>query len=322
MGCSKILSISSDAGHVKTAIHYAVRDDKAMLDLEIPLPDGGVEHEKIKLASTQHVTCLEWAAEEFALTRARFGKESGRLAYQIIQSFSPDEPYLTPEKVHEIGVELARKLFGDHEAVIGTHVDRDHLHNHIIINAVSCRDGRKIHLTNGWIENTLWPESDRISKAHGARLTPERKQKSILAPIRERFFKDNPFKETIRRDMLYAIRFSSSRSQILARLESYGYKVDRGGRHIKVQPPGASRFFRIDRIYPEHEYAPIHKMPFGSPVWPHKLRPADKNSIPEGPNASSWQLSFALYVRMLGEQTRSRMRGHFLQRIHGASKAP
>lgn len=53
---------------------------------------------------------------------------------------------MTPEQAHALGVELARRLFGDRfEAVIGTHLDKGHLHSHIVMNSVSCMDGRKYH---------------------------------------------------------------------------------------------------------------------------------------------------------------------------------
>ena len=64
------------------------------------------------------------------------------LGYHIIQSFKPDE--VTPEQAHKIGVEFAKKCFGDkYQAVIGTHLDRAHYHNHIVINSVSLIDGKK-----------------------------------------------------------------------------------------------------------------------------------------------------------------------------------
>ena len=61
--------------------------------------------------------------------------------YHIIQSFRPGE--VTPEQAHEIGCEFARRfLAGRYEAVIGTHLDKAHPHNHIVFNACSYADGR------------------------------------------------------------------------------------------------------------------------------------------------------------------------------------
>ena len=70
------------------------------------------------------------------------------VGYHFIQSFAPGE--VTPEQAHRIGMAFAEKLFGgQYEAVIGTHLDKAHLHNHIVVNSVSFVDGRKYHSSPG-----------------------------------------------------------------------------------------------------------------------------------------------------------------------------
>lgn len=67
--------------------------------------------------------------------------DKGILAYHIIQSFSPGEA--TPEQVHQIGCEFARRFLADRfECTVSTHLDKGHLHNHIVTNSVSFIDGR------------------------------------------------------------------------------------------------------------------------------------------------------------------------------------
>ncbi len=79
-------------------------------------------------------------------TKERWGKTGGVLGYHIIQSFATGET--TPDGAHEIGIDLARRLFGARfEAVIGTHLNTDNLHTHIVINSVSFRDGGKYRST-------------------------------------------------------------------------------------------------------------------------------------------------------------------------------
>lgn len=61
--------------------------------------------------------------------------DKGVLAYHIIQSFSPGEA--TPDQVHEIGCEFARRFLADRfECTVSTHLDKGHLHNHIVVNSV------------------------------------------------------------------------------------------------------------------------------------------------------------------------------------------
>lgn len=67
--------------------------------------------------------------------------DKGVLAYHIIQSFSPGEA--TPDQVHEIGCEFVRRFLADRfECTVSTHLDKGHLHNHIVVNSVSYADGK------------------------------------------------------------------------------------------------------------------------------------------------------------------------------------
>lgn len=67
--------------------------------------------------------------------------DKGVLAYHIIQSFSPGEA--TPDQVHEIGCEFAQRFLADRfECTVSTHLDKGHLHNHIVVNSVSYADGK------------------------------------------------------------------------------------------------------------------------------------------------------------------------------------
>ena len=83
------------------------------------------------------------AREEMLAVKRRFGKEDGVIAYHGYQSFAPGEA--TPETAHEIGVRLARQLWGDkYQVLVATHLDKaHHLHNHLVVNTVSFVDGIK-----------------------------------------------------------------------------------------------------------------------------------------------------------------------------------
>lgn len=84
------------------------------------------------------------AREAMALTKRRFQKEGGIVLFHGYQSFKPGE--VTPEQAHEIGVELANRLWGDRfEVVIATHLNTGVLHNHFILNSVSCVDGKRFY---------------------------------------------------------------------------------------------------------------------------------------------------------------------------------
>lgn len=122
----------------------------------------------------------------------------GRLAIHIVQSFDPDE-HVTPEQVHDMGVLLAEQITGGaYKYVIGTHTDKAHLHNHIIICAASEDTHRKIHLPRNAVDQ--WREtSDRICREHGLNtLDP-------APPTPMRADADTPGRHGIGRAELYAM---------------------------------------------------------------------------------------------------------------------
>ena len=83
----------------------------------------------------------ETAYADMMDTKRRWGKASRkRKGYHVIQSFAPGE--VTPEQAHAIGVELAQRLLADkYEVVVSTHLNKAHLHSHIVFNSVSFVDG-------------------------------------------------------------------------------------------------------------------------------------------------------------------------------------
>mgnify|MGYP000155225110 CR=1 FL=1 len=90
---------------------------------------------------------LESAFTDMRKTKERWHKSGGVQGYHLVQSFAADE--VTPELAHQIAKELAdRVLGGRYEYVIGTHLNTDHIHSHIVWNSVSRIDGKKYH-SNG-----------------------------------------------------------------------------------------------------------------------------------------------------------------------------
>ena len=99
------------------------------------------------------------AAVEMNATKNLYNKTEGITYHHIIQSFKPGE--ITPEKAHKIGLELAEKQFKNHEVLIATHKDKEHIHNHLIINSVSFKDGHKL-ITDKTSLREIKLENDKI----------------------------------------------------------------------------------------------------------------------------------------------------------------
>ena len=131
-----------------------------------------------------------------------FHKEDGRLGYHFIQSFNGKE--VSAEECNDIGVELAESLWGDkYQVLVCTHIDKDNVHNHIILNSVSFVDGCKYH--NSKVELALLRqtnddlcrkyglsviETEKAEKENGAtcRKPPRRRQ----GAYRRRLYRDDP----------------------------------------------------------------------------------------------------------------------------------
>lgn len=112
--------------------------------------DGVLEYaaDDMKTETREYVSGIncseEFAAQQFKDTKQHFGKTDGRLCYHGYQSFMEGE--VNAQTAHEIGVKLARELWGDRfEVLVATHCNTGHYHNHFVINSVSFTDGLKFY---------------------------------------------------------------------------------------------------------------------------------------------------------------------------------
>lgn len=136
-------------GKLREIIDYAANPDKATdsryLDDDLAAVvryaanDGKTDHRLYVSA----INCpVKTACQHMMATKRCFGKLGGNVAYHGYQSFRTDE--VAPEEAHRIGMETARRMWGrDYELVVTTHLNTDNIHNHIVINSVSFRTGRK-----------------------------------------------------------------------------------------------------------------------------------------------------------------------------------
>ena len=103
-------------------------------------------------------------------TKRRYGKLGGNVAYHGYQSFVAEE--VTPAEAHRIGVETAKRMWGEnYEVVVTTHLNTDNIHNHFVINSVSFKTGRKFenHIRD---HVELRQISDAVCKEHGKSVIP------------------------------------------------------------------------------------------------------------------------------------------------------
>ncbi|MEN3156739.1 relaxase/mobilization nuclease domain-containing protein [Priestia aryabhattai] len=115
---------------------------------------------------------VDYARNQFKATREIWGKNGGIQAHHVIQSFKPNE--VDAQTANEIGKQLAEKLAKGHEVAIYTHTDKNHIHNHIIINAVNFEDGRKYHAHGQEAIEHVRKISDKLCRERGLSVIEER----------------------------------------------------------------------------------------------------------------------------------------------------
>ena len=117
------------------------------------------------------------AAQRWHETKVFFNKTEGVQAFHIIQSFAPGE--ITPELAHELGIRFIQEHLSEYEVVLGTHVDKGHIHNHIAFNSVNAKTGMKYHSTAESYYQQIRKISDRLCREHGLSVVMETGGKGI-----------------------------------------------------------------------------------------------------------------------------------------------
>ena len=184
-------------------------------------------------------------------TKRRFGKEGGIVAFHGYQSFLPGE--VTPEQAHLIGLELAQRLWGERfEVVVSTHLNTGVVHNHFVLNSVSCMDGLR-YCDNKKTYAQMRRVSDELCREHMLSVITQQNGRS--AHYRE-WMADHAGERTwrtaIREDVDKAAAASMTWQAFLAQMRKQGYEVKTGVKHIAVRPPGKERFVRLRSLGDEY----------------------------------------------------------------------
>ena len=219
-------------------IRYAIDQEKTTLPEEIPYRQRLVSGVNCNPAT---------ARQEMLAVKRRFGKEDGVVAYHGYQSFAPGE--CSPELAHELGLKLARQLWGErYQVLVATHLDKEnHLHSHFVINTVSFVDGKKFHRT-GQDYRAMREASDVLCREYGLSIieTPQPGKSKHYAEHRAEQQGKPTWRSLIKRDVDTALRQSMTERQFFHALQKIGYEV-KVGADISVRPKGKERFFRLGR---------------------------------------------------------------------------
>ena len=190
---------------------------------------------------------VETAYAEMQATKRRWDKCGGILGYHIIHSYAPGE--VTPQEAHAAGVEFACRLLGErYEAVVATHLDREHLHCHIVFNSVSLVDGSKYRSDFKSYFGTLRGTSNAVSRERGLSvIEPEHEGRHYAEWDAEKHSRPT-VRGMVRADVDAALLRARSFSDFLIRLRAQGYEVRTEGKYLAVRPSGSSRYVRLKSL--------------------------------------------------------------------------
>lgn len=154
-------------------------------------------------------------------------------AHYLIQSFSPEDN-LTPEEINRIGYEIMMELTGGRfKFIVATHTDKDHVHNHILINAIDRNSDKKL-IWNYALERNLRMISDRISKVTGAKIIEKRYSYRDYKKYRE-----SSHKFELKQRLYFLLQQSKSFDDFLEKAKQLHVQIDFSQKH--------SRFLMTDR---------------------------------------------------------------------------
>ena len=177
-----------------------------------------------QLVSGQNCT-PPFAVREFLTTRAMHRKESPVWFYHYVQSFAPSEP-VTGELAHELAKMFAARAWPESEVLIATHIDREHIHSHFIVNSVCFGNGKMLRQGPGTLAR-LRPISDELCAAHGLSVLPRQEAKTQGLGAREyrSATKGESWKFRLMNTIDACMKYAADRDAFVSLMASEGYAV-------------------------------------------------------------------------------------------------
>lgn len=248
MVVTKVFQIKQP-GNLKNAINYIVNDAKTLKVDDMNDPENiysyEVQGEEVfkRLVSGYDLTDSsdkETVYDDFILTKLSADSLNGNerlsdlknpdrvLAHHLIQSFSPDDN-LTPEQIHEIGRKTVLELTGgDHQFIIATHMDKGHIHNHIIFNTTNSTTLKKFEWKKG-TKQSLSKISDKHSELAGAKIIEPKMNNSYTKY--SAWKQSNNFRQVIKDKLDFLLKNSVDLYDFNEKAKALNLEIDVSGKY-------------------------------------------------------------------------------------------
>lgn len=242
-----------NSGHMENAIGYIAREEKAMKlnDMKKYLSERLNHVGQVNTASGERATFINCSDKDtykdFEIMRKAFNQDKGVIAHHYYQSFQKDDN-VTPEQAHQIGVELAKKMFPNFQVAIATHIDREHIHNHIIVNSCNIVTGQKWY-SNKRTLSDIRKESDRLCLANGfGVITKNNKYQGLDRTTYQLGLKGKSWKINLVHDLDVAVERCKSKEDFISFLRGKDYSVRYTDSHITITKNGEKKGIRVDTL--------------------------------------------------------------------------
>ena len=202
-----IIEAISSKANIKRIISYVTQDKKTNVNL------------------VTGKDCLaESCLEEMLYTKNLYLKNSGRQYIHIIQSFNPKDN-LSAEQVHNVGIKLAN-TFNGFQVLVATHIDKNHLHNHLVINSVSFENGYKIQMSKKDLQY-LKDYSDKLCLEIGASVIPKKEKTNYIKRNEYRVAKQGKsWKFKLMNAIDLSLAESNCKDDFIKNMNKLGYQVN------------------------------------------------------------------------------------------------
>lgn len=258
MVVTKVFQIKQP-GNLKNAINYIVNDAKTLKVDDMNDPENiysyEVQGEEVfkRLVSGYDLTDSsdkETVYDDFILTKLSADSLNGNerlsdlknpdrvLAHHLIQSFSPDDN-LTPEQIHEIGRKTVLELTGgDHQFIIATHMDKGHIHNHIIFNTTNSTTLKKFEWKKG-TKQSLSKISDKHSELAGAKIIEPKMNNSYTKY--SAWKQSNNFRKEIKDKLDFLLKNSVDLYDFNEKAKALNLEIDVSGKYTTFKLKDSSQ---------------------------------------------------------------------------------
>ena len=188
----------------------------------------------------------ELAYEQMCETKQIFGKELGRQGYHVVVSCPVGEG--DPQTMYQLTQEFIEEYLGDrYEALFAVHVDKGHLHSHIVFNSVSMIDGYKYQYIKGDWKNIIQPITNRLCEKYGWSVILPEYVKDSERMNRGEYEYQKSLKEVMLSDVEYCMSNAENMDEFIWNLKELGYEVKQG-KHLAIKAGGMKKFRRLDTL--------------------------------------------------------------------------